>query len=199
MLEGSPGYAASSNMGLAQKTSEGTNPNPKSVKEKPNGREHVAEINEISENEVEESRSNGQMTETEDSSENEEEWCRNNEQEVERKEKSVIEMENIRDSELVEELKESKEVLTREAHGKKEEGAQIWRKGRPKRPIKMRKTKISLCSSVYSKSEAVGEGVKKIKGRRKSGNQQGEGKVDPEFVASPNGEIAGESIVDSEI
>ncbi|GLT99902.1 hypothetical protein SLE2022_173060 [Rubroshorea leprosula] len=200
MQEGSPSYATSSNMGLAQKTIEGTNPNLENVKEKPNSSQHVAEMKEIVENEMEVSGSNGQVAEIEDSSDNGKERCRNREHEIERKENSETEKENIRDSELAEESKESKEEdLPREAHEKNKKEAQIWRKGRSKKSIKMRKKKISLFSLVYSKSKAVGKGLQKIKGRRSSSNQQGGGKVDSKFVASPNGEIASESIVDSRI
>ncbi|GKV07422.1 hypothetical protein SLEP1_g19203 [Rubroshorea leprosula] len=147
--EGSPSYAASFNLGLAQKTCEGPNPNSKSV------------------------------AEAEDSADSGKERCRNREHEAERKEKSVTEMENNRDCEHAEETKEStEEDLPQESHGKSKEGVQIWRNERPKRAVKMRKKKISLCSSVYSKSEVVG----KMKGKRRIGNQQGEGRVDPEFV-----------------
>ncbi|GKV43651.1 hypothetical protein SLEP1_g50915 [Rubroshorea leprosula] len=170
MQEGSPSYAASSNMGLAQKTIEETNPNPKNV------------------------------AETEDRSNNGKKRCKNREHKIERKENSETEKENIKDNELAEESKESKEQdLPREAHRKNKKEAQIWRKRRSKKSIKMRKKKISLCSLVYSKSKDVGEGLQKIKGKRSTNNQHGGGKVDSEFVASPNGEIAGESIVNSGI
>ncbi|GLT26478.1 hypothetical protein SLA2020_015400 [Shorea laevis] len=53
MQEGSPSYAASSNIGLVQKLIKGTKLNAESVKEKPNSSEYVAEMKKISENEVE--------------------------------------------------------------------------------------------------------------------------------------------------
>ncbi|GLT88110.1 hypothetical protein SLE2022_061490 [Rubroshorea leprosula] len=194
--EGSPSYAASFNLGLAQKTCEGLNPNSESVKGKPNSRKHLAKMEKSAENEVEVSRSNGQVAEAEDSVDSGKERCRNREHEAQRKEKSTTKMENNRGCEHAEETKEStEEDLPQESHGKSKEGVQIWRNERPKRAVKMRKKKISLCSSVYSKSEVVG----KMKGKRRTGNQQGEGRVDPKFVVSPNGEIAGESIADSRI
>ncbi|GKV34367.1 hypothetical protein SLEP1_g42744 [Rubroshorea leprosula] len=188
--------AASFNLGLAQKTCEGTNPNSESVKGKPNSRKHVAEMEKSAENEVEVFRSNKQVAEAVDSADSGKERCRNRDHKAERKEKSAMVMESNRGCEHAEETKDStEEELPQESHGKSKEGVQIWRNERPKRAVKMRKKKISLCSSVYSKSEVVG----KMNGKRRTDNQQGEGRVDPEFVVSPNGEIASESIADSGI
>ncbi|GKV49720.1 hypothetical protein SLEP1_g56454 [Rubroshorea leprosula] len=57
--EGSPSYAASYHLGLAQEKCKGPNPSAESIKGKPNSRKQLAESGKCAEKEVEASRSNG--------------------------------------------------------------------------------------------------------------------------------------------
>ncbi|GLU04826.1 hypothetical protein SLE2022_219560 [Rubroshorea leprosula] len=80
--EGSPSYAASHNLGLAQEKYKGSNPSSESVKGKPSSRKHSVETGKCAKKEVEVSRSNGQMAEAEESEDSGNKRCRNKELEA---------------------------------------------------------------------------------------------------------------------
>ncbi|GKV02944.1 hypothetical protein SLEP1_g15318 [Rubroshorea leprosula] len=62
-----------------------------------------------------------------------------------------------------------------------------------------RKKKICLCSLVYIKARSAEEGKQRRKNRGRQNKKSTEGMAEPKFIASPNGEIAGDSVGDSGI
>ncbi|GKU90507.1 hypothetical protein SLEP1_g4496 [Rubroshorea leprosula] len=62
-----------------------------------------------------------------------------------------------------------------------------------------RKKKIRLCSSVYLKARSAEDGMQRRKNRGRQNKKPKEGMTEPKFIASPNGEIAADSVGDSGI
>ncbi|GKV42304.1 hypothetical protein SLEP1_g49718 [Rubroshorea leprosula] len=62
-----------------------------------------------------------------------------------------------------------------------------------------RKKKIRLCSSVYLTSRSADAGLQRGKNRGRQNKKPKEGKMEPKFIASQDGDIAGGSVGDSGI
>ncbi|GKV29210.1 hypothetical protein SLEP1_g38156 [Rubroshorea leprosula] len=84
-------------------------------------------------------------------------------------------------------------------HETDEARLQKWLKDRMEAKPKKKKKKISLCCTVYQKSADADRGRLRARGRGKISKKHKEGRTEPEFIASPNDEIADDSIGDSGI
>ncbi|GKU91159.1 hypothetical protein SLEP1_g5069 [Rubroshorea leprosula] len=76
---------------------------------------------------------------------------------------------------------------------------QKWMEDRLETKPKKKKKKISLCSTVYRKSAVPDRGKQRTGGRGNISKMQRGERIEPEFIASPNHEIADDSIGDSGI
>ncbi|GKV07790.1 hypothetical protein SLEP1_g19511 [Rubroshorea leprosula] len=78
---------------------------------------------------------------------------------------------------------------------------QILKQKGPVAHLQKRKKKVKLCTAVYRKEGSAGvqRRKKNLGGGAKQTRETKKGRLVPEFLASPNGEIAGESISDSGI
>ncbi|GKV49208.1 hypothetical protein SLEP1_g55970 [Rubroshorea leprosula] len=76
---------------------------------------------------------------------------------------------------------------------------QKWMKDGSETKPKKRKKKICLCSTVYRNSAVPGRRRQRTGGRGNTSKMQTEGRSEPVFIASPNDEIADDSIGDSGI
>ncbi|GKV46217.1 hypothetical protein SLEP1_g53216 [Rubroshorea leprosula] len=78
-------------------------------------------------------------------------------------------------------------------------GIEEWIKKQREEGSTKKKRRIKMCRSVYAKSRAVGVGSKSKKGKRKQRMQDAEGRTEPSFLPCSKGNIAGDSVGDSEI